>query len=281
MFSASNKQNQSTGSEINIKYIEHINSIQTLVIQSGVIRVDAYIPDNSIVDNNWHNYTLVSDNVGAIEIYIDGVAQALYAGTCCGGTTNDYFFGDIPGLSSMKIGMLERDVLYSFGSFSIDDFRIWDKALSSSEIVTSIASASVPPVTNLVVYYDFESQEDLGVGISGVNDIRDQTGNTVHGDYILGVTTGILNSSQAESTSGIKLYPNPSGDLVTVECDIDGTDQITGKLTDNSGKVFMTWSESASIKYSKQLNISSLPSGVYFVQLNGEKTNKSVKVVKQ
>jgi hypothetical protein len=87
------------------------------------------------------------------------------------------------------------------------------------------------------------------------------------------VMVGINESKESK----FSLYPNPATDKITVE--LSGMTQ-GGNLTivDIEGQEFIT----RQITEPKtQIDISNLPSGVYFVQLTKDKTVEVEKVVKQ
>ena len=83
-------------------------------------------------DNTWTYVALVQDGVSPV-IYIDGVAVAQ---TFITSTDKTYWFNDSTGIDNGRIGDINRnndgETLHFNGS--IDDVRIYDRALSSEEI---------------------------------------------------------------------------------------------------------------------------------------------------
>lgn len=87
---------------------------------------------------------------------------------------------------------------------------------------------------------------------------------------LLGTTEGIAftqscserlgNGSDREE--GLLIYPNPSGNLVTVNCNTDGMVSVF----DMSGKQIGRW---PSEQQSLQLDVSAWPDGIYVVEMNG------------
>ncbi|MDB5273977.1 MAG: putative outer rane adhesin like protein [Chitinophagaceae bacterium] len=153
---------------------------------SGHATMDAYSPINTFSDAAWHNITIVSDNSGNnIQIYADGVLQSMTAGTCCFGNTLDFFLGDANTAVNATIGVVYETAYTAYGKFTLDDFCIWNRALSASEVQALQSNPSNPPSSGLVLNYTFETFEDLGKGNSGTNDIRDQAGNS-HADALNG-----------------------------------------------------------------------------------------------
>ena len=280
LFSASNKGAVGSNNEFYIVYRQDYKLIQTATVVGGTVFMDAWTPTNSINDNNWHNYTLVSDNAGAIQIYLDGIAQTLTAGTCCGGTTNDYFLGDISGINNIKIGALERNTISYSNSFSIDDFRIWNIALTPSEIASSISTVSTPPVSGLVLYYDFEQIENLSVGVHGVNDVRDETGNTQHGDISCGcIEIGIATIEQKNPIK-MNVYPNPADKQLTLNFELNAPGKIEIQIFDELGRVCFQTIEMVDILYSGGINTSNFSKGCYTVLVKGESISGHAKFIK-
>jgi hypothetical protein len=147
--------------------------------------LSAKTPANSINDNNWHNIIVNSDNnANSIEVYIDGVNQPLSV-FCCGGNTNDFFLADVPDLDNAKIGTIHRDTVVQTNSFTMDDFCIWNRALSPLDILLINDNPSNRPSSGLVLDYTFNTYVNLNIGNAGTNDIKDQVG-TNHADALNG-----------------------------------------------------------------------------------------------
>ncbi len=162
--------------QIHLSGLKFSNSIRTL---------SATTPANSINDNNWHNIAVLTDDNGnSIQVYIDGTLQSLTA-FCCGGSTNDFFLADVPNLDNTKIGTIHRDTLVTTNAFLMDDFCLWNRALSLSDVQTIYLNPKQKPLNGLLVDYTFNSFENLSIGIPGINDIKDQTGNN-HADGVNG-----------------------------------------------------------------------------------------------
>jgi hypothetical protein len=96
---------------------------------NSVFEAKATIPGQ--VKNVWHHYAYVSSASGN-KLYIDGVPRAV--NYLHGSSADSYFFSDFsPGVSRYQIG---QTVLYEMEGLagSLDDFRIYDYALSDAEI---------------------------------------------------------------------------------------------------------------------------------------------------
>jgi len=77
--------------------------------------------------------------------------------------------------------------------------------------------------------------------------------------------------------AAIKLFPNPAGSTISIELagKIENADLSVMNLT---GRVVLTRQITGT---KTQLDISSLPGGVYFVRLTGDKTVQVGKFIKQ
>ncbi|HPN72223.1 MAG TPA: T9SS type A sorting domain-containing protein, partial [Saprospiraceae bacterium] len=70
----------------------------------------------------------------------------------------------------------------------------------------------------------------------------------------------ILSPNTDYIQTDLKIYPNPSTDIITLE--YDGADQ-TVQVFNTSGQQIMQIQ-------SKQIDVSNLPKGLYFVKVNGQ-----------
>lgn len=136
----------------------------------GAIRTetqgDYTIGSTSINDGNWHHVTSVypqgAGEVGTVIHYIDGVAEAPGGN---GGSTqavNTSIVAD-----PVTIGRRKQGTALNYFSGKLDDVRIYDRALSATE-VTQLSSTS-PSADGLVMYFPLDEgsgtfAEDLGSG---------------------------------------------------------------------------------------------------------------------
>jgi len=113
---------------------------------------DNELEAGNITDNNWHHYAMVfdvDDNKKQI-IYIDGVE----AGSR--NATENYMYS---GSNPLILGTLLQFDAYFSGS--VDEFRIWDKALTVEEINDKINCELIDTeIENLVTYYSFNQGYD-------------------------------------------------------------------------------------------------------------------------
>ncbi|MBK7345071.1 MAG: LamG domain-containing protein [Saprospiraceae bacterium] len=85
------------------------------------------------------------------------------------------------------IGADNTSLTYSgFLNGVIDELRIWNTVRSIDDIRYNYTKNIDLPQTGLIAYYKFDQLEDLSQGNTGVNDIRDYSGNGLHGDAVGG-----------------------------------------------------------------------------------------------
>jgi hypothetical protein len=77
--------------------------------------------------------------------------------------------------------------------------------------------------------------------------------------------TGILDLSDLED--GIAIYPNPVSDLLNVSFDLSSTQELSFTITDLLGKIVYSGMEKEVRNKGIRLNLSDLPSGVYFIKI--------------
>lgn len=118
---------------------------------------------------------------------------------------------------------------------------------------------------------DFDDTEDLLDLASGMYTItvEDEFGCTATETFTVGSQVNI----QDVSAIALKLYPNPTQDMATIEF----TGTFTYQVFDLNGKLLL--SDLSTDK--TQLDFSNFENGIYFVQVSTETFNKTIKVVKK
>jgi len=175
-------------------------------------------------DENWHHICGVRES-NAIYIYIDGVLTGQ-------GTLPSNASADNTGpLKFRPWGYSNPVVNY------MDEVRIWDRALSASEVLDNSTTCSLTGTeTGLIGYWNFNE----GTGII----TYDQTSNGNNGTLINGPTW----SSDDTPCYSISTSANPTnGGSTTGEGDyITGT-QVTVVGIPNTGWIFQNWTENGNV----------------------------------
>jgi len=92
-------------------------------------------------------------------------------------------------------------------------------------------------------------------------------------------TTSSNNSLQKNSSSEIKVFPNPGSGIFNLETSENALAQIS--ITDLSGKEVYKNEMNLSSNSLNTLDLSDLPGGVYFLSLIKDNNSQSIKIVKQ
>ncbi|TAN34011.1 LamG domain-containing protein [Patescibacteria group bacterium] len=91
---------------------------------------DVVTPSNSYQDTNWHQVVFIS-NGSAWSAYIDGISQTMTVNQVA---NPGNWFGDIVDATAMDIGVLRRASNLAYFNGSIDDVRVYNRALSAAEV---------------------------------------------------------------------------------------------------------------------------------------------------
>ncbi len=138
----------------------------------GTIRVEvnggSVYGKTAVNDNNWHHVSCVLDGtkVSNIKLYVDGELETI-------GGIADLTINTV---ADKKV-RISRGINDRYFVGDIDEVRIWDKALNSTEIKELVAQGSAPSdlnYGNLKAYYRFN---DIDLGL-------DYSANNVHGSIV-------------------------------------------------------------------------------------------------
>lgn len=94
---------------------------------------------------------------------------------------------------------------------------------------------------------------------------------------------GVFQVAVSESTSGIQqfsVYPNPSSDVIVVEGDRNSMAGMGYQIIDVNGRMVQNGQFGPQNQNGRQeINVSALTPGIYFLQMNGEGTMQTLKIV--
>jgi extracellular elastinolytic metalloproteinase len=84
-----------------------------------------------------------------------------------------------------------------------------------------------------------------------------------------------------EETTGIRAYPNPAHDILTMEITSEKSQNLTIELVSGTGQTL--WSADASVygDFRTSIATGSFPRGIYFIRATSESVNKVIKVILQ
>ncbi|MCO6491481.1 MAG: thrombospondin type 3 repeat-containing protein [Phaeodactylibacter sp.] len=218
----------SGGQRFNITYGTHTGGLSNERISALHWRgyTDDYslqgVIENGDVTGEWHHYAVVC-NGSTWSFYIDGLHEVTTQSNFGVSSYNGYYADDILAKVHATIGRFISDVPDPYPiNGNIDEFRLWNTARTASEIQDNYTRSFNCHPPGLVAYYKFDETENLGQGNSGVNDIRDYSGNNFHGDVIGGATV-VPDAAPVQATAlhfdGINDYveipDNPALDFAT------------------------------------------------------------------
>ena len=147
-----------------------------------------------ITDGNWHHLAMVVDAENAqASIFVDGNLEQISNGTAIG---SESFSNDVPFI----LGANNTQTL--FMNALMDDVRIWQVALSNSEIQNDMSATVVGVEPNLIAVWDFEN-------VSG-NLVTEVTGS--HDGVLFGGATIVsINSAMIYQESAVLTTNSPVG----------------------------------------------------------------------
>jgi len=180
----------------------------------------------------------------------------------------------------------------------IDEVRIWNKALSASQIQANLkdtlgAEYYSSPGSGLVAYYRFEKMENLGVGDDDLaNDIRDLSYNANHGNVVGGAviyqpnSTGITEfdvSNVPDDYILLQNYPNPFNSSTTFRYQLPKSTFVTLKVYNTVGQEIGTLVNGLQPAGLNEViwNANDLPSGIYIYRLETKEFVKTSKMLLQ
>lgn len=133
--------------------------------------------------NQWHHVAVVWDDTageadGKLRIFVDGnLARAANTGDGGGPlqpTTSE---------DDLLIGSRASDL---FMTGMVDDFTLWNKAISEEEIQETMTGGLLGNEKGLVLLHRYEIKRNLGVNNDGSDDAQDHSGHDLHGDLVGG-----------------------------------------------------------------------------------------------
>ena len=83
------------------------------------------------------------------------------------------------------------------------------------------------------------------------------------------------------ATDELLIYPNPTDGLVIISAHLRKMTNLTVKLIDLQGRIIETFELSKYVNFENRLDLSSYPSGTYFLEIEGKELMKRIKIVKK
>lgn len=233
---------------------------------------DTFVTGTTVLNpNTWYQVTFVFENNNSLRLYLDGNLEAsvLIGNRVLRNSDN-----------RLRIG--SGNIASEFFTGDIDDVRVWNSALSPTDIMNTMNCEALTQ-TELVAYYKLNQGFDMisntsettatdssGNGNNGTLTNFTLTGSTSNwqaGSIVIsGNTCSVLDNSNFEKGKDITIYPNPSNgifNIVSQENISIEVYNIIGKLVDR--KQILTGTNT--------INISNFESGVYLLKTTNSNGN--------
>jgi len=141
-------------------------------------------------------------------------------------------------------------------------------------VLTNEVSATDNCTENLIITQNPSAGTVLGVGITIISfETTDDSGNTITCSFELDVIID-LGFNNNTLNQGLAIYPNPSASLITINSKNQLIENI--KISDISGKQIIDLKKVNA--ETKNIDISNLSKGIYFISVNNQVTKKLIKI---
>ena len=169
-------------------------------------------------DNQWHHYAIVRE-LSDTHLYIDGVLEASKGSSI-----------PSPGVNGTDPHNLLIGSQWSPGEYfqgNIDEFQIWDVALSQELISCNKDQRLLGTEPNLVGYYNFED----GTGSTVLTNIV----NSSHNGTLVNMDVNAAWIASPQPSNPVNIFNDYNGSCVASDVYPVGTTTVTWTATDNSG----------------------------------------------
>jgi hypothetical protein len=244
-------------------------------------------PDNFItgttvlIPNTWYHATFVFENNNSLRLYLDGNLEASVA---IGNRTLRN--------SDNRLRVGSGNIASEFFNGDIDEVRVWDVALSATDILATKDCELDNTQTNIVAYYKFNQGFDL-TNNTAITTVTDDSGNGNNGtltNFALtgaasnwasgsAVTTGntcpLVLSSDNFAQNSLMVYPNPTKGFVNIQ----SVETVSVEVYDMIGKLIL----SKKIENEFQnLDLTNFPTGIYLLKAtNTNGLTQTHKIIKE
>ena len=242
------------------------------------------VSNATLATGQWYHLAVTFTNTQA-NIYVNGVLD---------NTVNaDFSIPNDITVTATSIGAWLGDGGGQYFNGKIDEFRVWNAALTLLDITNTKDCELQASQTNIVTYYKC-NQGNNNYNNSGVTSLIDATVNGNNGTLTNFALSGIvsnwatgspisignictvLNTSSFDANLDFKLYPNPTKDIVTIELKYFSNTNL--EVYDINGRVLINQNLNST---SNQINMQNFPVGVYLFKITSQEGTAISKVIKQ
>jgi poly(3-hydroxybutyrate) depolymerase len=250
---------------------------------------------NAVSPGTWYHVAAVFDgtqtgDANRLKVYIDGVQQTLsFSATAIPANTSN---------TNAAPFMAGGEPSCCYVNGTIDEVRVWNTALSAGTIADwkdKLLGSCHPNAANLIVYWPLDNNANPATATAELGTAY--TGAITNGSYVI--------SNQAVAPSGCsgarvslappleeitankpvtgKIYPNPTEGLIQLELNASVLRPVTVNVLDMFGRNLYSNKTSLVKGFNRiSLNITSLPAGVYMVEVrDGNVIVEKYKVLKR
>jgi hypothetical protein len=243
---------------------------------------DTYLTGTTVLTpNTWYHATFVFENNNSLRLYLDGNLEASVA---IGNRTLRN--------SDNRLRVGSGNIASEFFNGDIDEVRVWNVALSATDILATKDCELDNTQTNVVVYYKFNQGFDL-VNNTAITTVTDDSGNGNNGtltNFALtgaasnwasgsAVTTGntcpLVLSSDNFAQNSLMVYPNPTKGFINIQ----SVETVSVEVYDMIGKLIL----SKQIENEFQnLDLTNFPTGIYLLKAtNTNGFTQTHKIIKE
>ena len=243
---------------------------------------DTFITGTTVLNTNtWYHVTFVFENNNSLRLYLDANLEASVA---IGNRTLRN--------SDNRLRVGQGNVASEFFRGDIDEVRVWDVALSVTDILATKDCELDNTQTNVVVYYKFNQGFDQANN-TAITSATDDSGNGNNGTLIdmaltgavsnwasgSAVTTGntcpLVLSSDNFAQNSLVVYPNPTKGFINIQ----SVETVSVEVYDMIGKLIL----SKKIENEFQnLDLTNFPTGIYLLKAtNTNGFTQTHKIIKE
>lgn len=240
------------------------------------------ISTTMIADGECHHVAYTRSG-SAGKLYIDGVLEGTHTANFTLASNDLYSLGQEYDKAPIGSAILTSQFYDGY----MDEFRIWDVALTQTQIQGNMSTPLTGSETNLLVYYNFNQGVSGGTntGLTTANDLASGLNGTLTNFALTGSTSNWVMESciACDDTSGttrsalegkitntvqepmaMSVYPNPTNGRVAIVVSGNVSNGATLTITDIAGKVVY----SGSFNGYQEFETADLDKGIYLVSVN-------------
>lgn len=244
----------------------------------------AYIVSNATLTANQWTHVAVTFTGLQAKIFING--------TLDGTASGDFSLPNDNTVTATALGAWLGDGGGQYFNGNIDEFRVWNYALSPTDIQNTMNCELQASQTNIVTNYKF-NQGFNNSDNTAITTLIDNTGgyngtltnfaktgtvsNFASGSpVIIGNSCALLSSNYFTINNNIKLYPNPTSSILNLE--IVDLSNVNVELMDLNGRILM---KQALSNTSNAIDFSGYNAAIYILKVTSSEGMFTYKIVKQ